>query len=210
MSAINYKDNFVENFEAILASSTGERSIYQKALAHIKSEFDNFQITDDARAKFITSLMAEMTIAFTTKAMDAAGDVATKALTLEKELEALELKNQGLRDRLELDKQNLQMQIELTKAQTEKTKAETKLAEEQQVAIKEQINDNRIIKAGMMTGDFMQNVSNGNLSVPSDMFEYLFNIIDEIIKRAGINIKKVKNFNLPKIKLAKWPQRGHF
>ena len=46
----------------------------------------------------------------------------------------------------------------------------------------------------------MQNVSNGNLSVPSDMFEYLFNIIDEIIKRAGINIKKVKNFNLPKIK----------
>ena len=200
MSAINYKDNFVENFEAILASSTGERSIYQKALVHIKSEFDNFQITDDARAKFITSLMAEMTIAFTTKAMDAAGDVATKALTLEKELEALELKNQGLRDRLELDKQNLQMQIELTKAQTEKTKAETKLAEEQQVAIKEQINDNRIIKAGMMTGDFMQNVSNGNLSVPSDMFEYLFNIIDEIIKRAGINIKKVKNFNLPKIK----------
>lgn len=200
MSAINYKDNFVENFEAILASSTGERSIYQKALAHIKSEFDNFQITDDARAKFITSLMAEMTIAFTTKAMDTAGDVATKALTLEKELEALELKNQGLRDRLELDKQNLQMQIELTKAQTEKTKAETKLAEEQQVAIKEQINDNRIIKAGMMTGDFMQNVSNGNLSVPSDMFEYLFNIIDEIIKRAGINIKKVKNFNLPKIK----------
>ena len=200
MSAINYKDNFVENFEAILASSTGERSIYQKALAHIKTEFDNFQITDDARAKFITSLMAEMTIAFTTKAMEAASDVATKALTLEKELEALELKNQGLRDRLELDKQNLQMQIELTKAQTEKTKAETKLAEEQQVAIKEQINDNRIIKAGMMTGDFMQNVSNGNLSVPSDMFEYLFNIIDEIIKRAGINIKKVKNFNLPKIK----------
>lgn len=200
MSAINYKDNFVENFEAILGSSTGERSIYQKALAHIKSEFDNFQITDDARAKFITSLMAEMTIAFTTKAMDAAGDVATKALTLEKELEALELKNQGLRDRLELDKQNLQMQIELTRAQTEKTKAETKLAEEQQLAIKEQINDNRIIKAGMMTGDFMQNVSNGNLSVPSDMFEYLFNIIDEIIKRAGINIKKVKNFNLPKIK----------
>lgn len=200
MSVINYKENFVENFEAILASSTGERSIYQKALAHIKSEFDNFQITDDARAKFITSLMAEMTIAFTTKAMDAAGDVATKALTLEKELEALELKNQGLRDRLELDKQNLQMQIELTKAQTEKTKAETKLAEEQQVAIKEQINDNRIIKAGMMTGDFMQNVSNGQLSVPSDMFEYLFNIIDEIIKRAGINIKKVKNFNLPKIK----------
>lgn len=200
MSAINYKDNFVENFEAILASSTGERSIYQKALAHIKSEFDNFQITDDARAKFITSLMAEMTIAFTTKAMDAAGDVATKALTLEKELEALELKNQGLKDRLELDKQNLQMQIELTKAQTEKTKAETKLAQEQQLAIKEQINDNRIIKAGMMTGDFMQNVSNGNLSVPSDMFEYLFNIIDEIIKRAGINIKKVKNFNLPKIK----------
>jgi hypothetical protein len=200
VSAINYKDNFVENFEAILASSTGERSIYQKALAHIKTEFDNFQITDDARAKFITSLMAEMTIAFTTKAMDAAGDVATKALTLEKELEALELKNQGLRDRLELDKQNLQMQIELTRAQTEKTKAETKLAEEQQVAIKEQINDNRIIKAGMMTGDFMQNVSNGNLSVPSDMFEYLFNIIDEIIKRAGINIKKVKNFNLPKIK----------
>ena len=200
MSVINYKDNFVENFEAILASSTGERSIYQKALTHIKTEFDNFQITDEARAKFITSLMAEMTIAFTTKAMDAAGDVATKALTLEKELEALELKNQGLRDRLELDKQNLQMQIELTRAQTEKTKAETKLAEEQQVAIKEQINDNRIIKAGMMTGDFMQNVSNGNLSVPSDMFEYLFNIIDEIIKRAGINIKKVKNFNLPKIK----------
>ncbi|QPH84835.1 hypothetical protein CVT06_06995 [Campylobacter concisus] len=200
MSAINYKDNFVENFEAILGSSTGERSIFQKTLAHIKTEFDNFQITDEARAKFITSLMAEMTIAFTTKAMDAAGDVATKALTLEKELEALELKNQGLRDRLELDKQNLQMQIELTKAQTEKTKAETKLAQEQQVAIKEQINDNRIIKAGMMTGDFMQNVSNGQLSVPSDMFEYLFNIIDEIIKRAGINIKKVKNFNLPKIK----------
>ena len=200
MSAINYKDNFVENFEAILASSTGERSIYQKALAHIKSEFDNFQITDDARAKFITSLMAEITIAFTTKAMDAASDVATKALTLEKDIEALELKNQGLRDRLELDKQNLQMQIELTKAQTEKTKAETKLAQEQQVAVNEQVKDNRIIKAGMMTGDFMQNVSNGQLSVPSDMYEFFFNIVHEIAKKGGIDIKKVSNFNLPKTK----------
>ena len=200
MSVINYKDNFVENFEAILASSTGERSIYQKALAHIKTEFDNFQITDDARAKFITSLMAEMTIAFTTKAMEAASDVATKALTLEKELEALELKNQGLRDRLELDKQNLQMQIELTKAQTEKTKAEAKLAQEQQVAVNEQVKDNRIIKAGMMTGDFMQNVSNGQLSVPSDMYEFFFNIVYEIAKKGGVDIKKVANFNLPKTK----------
>lgn len=200
MSVINYKENFVENFEAILASSTGERSIYQKALAHIKTEFDNFQITDDARAKFITSLMAEMTIAFTTKAMEAASDVATKALTLEKELEALELKNQGLRDRLELDKQNLQMQIELTKAQTEKTKAEAKLAEEQQAAVKEQVKDNRIIKAGMMTGDFMQNVSTGQLSVPSDMYEFFFNILYEIVKKGGIDIKKVANFNLPKTK----------
>ena len=200
MSAINYKDNFVENFEAILASSTGERSIYQKALAHIKTEFDNFQITDDARAKFITSLMAEMTIAFTTKAMEAASDVATKALTLEKELEALELKNQGLRDRLELDKQNLQMQIELTKAQTEKTKAEAKLAQEQQAAVNEQVKDNRIIKAGMMTGDFMQNVSNGQLSVPSDMYEFFFNIVYEIAKKGGVDIKKVANFNLPKTK----------
>ena len=200
MSVINYKENFVENFEAILASSTGERSIYQKALAHIKSEFDNFQITDDARAKFITSLMAEMTIAFTTKAMEAASDVATKALTLEKELEALELKNQGLRDRLELDKQNLQMQIELTKAQTEKTKAEAKLAQEQQAAVNEQVKDNRIIKAGMMTGDFMQNVSNGQLSVPSDMYEFFFSIVYEIAKKGGVDIKKVANFNLPKTK----------
>ena len=200
MSMINYKENFVENFETILASSTGERSIYQKALAHIKTEFDNFQITDDARAKFITSLMAEMTIAFTTKAMEAASDVATKALTLEKELEALELKNQGLRDRLELDKQNLQMQIELTKAQTEKTKAEAKLAQEQQAAVNEQVKDNRIIKAGMMTGDFMQNVSNGQLSVPSDMFEFFFNIVYEIVKKGGVDIKKVANFNLPKTK----------
>lgn len=200
MSVINYKENFVENFEAILASSTGERSIYQKALVHIKTEFDNFQITDDARAKFITSLMAEMTIAFTTKAMEAASDVATKALTLEKELEALELKNQGLRDRLELDKQNLQMQIELTKAQTEKTKAEAKLAQEQQAAVNEQVKDNRIIKAGMMTGDFMQNVSNGQLSVPSDMYEFFFNIVYEIAKKGGVDIKKVANFNLPKTK----------
>ena len=200
MSVINYKENFVENFEAILASSTGERSIYQKALAHIKTEFDNFQITDDARAKFITSLMAEMTIAFTTKAIEAASDVATKALTLEKELEALELKNQGLRDRLELDKQNLQMQIELTKAQTEKTKAEAKLAQEQQAAVNEQVKDNRIIKAGMMTGDFMQNVSNGQLSVPSDMYEFFFSIVYEIAKKGGVDIKKVANFNLPKTK----------
>ena len=200
MSVINYKENFVENFEVILASSTGERSIYQKALAHIKTEFDNFQITDDARAKFITSLMAEMTIAFTTKAMEAASDVATKALTLEKELEALELKNQGLRDRLELDKQNLQMQIELTKAQTEKTKAETKLAQEQQAAVNEQVKDNRIIKAGMMTGDFMQNVSNGQLSVPSDMYKFFFSIVYEIVKKGGIELEKVTNFNLPKTK----------
>ena len=200
MSGVNYKDNFVENFEAILGSSTGERSIYKKALEHIKTEFDNFQITDEARAKFITSLMAEITIAFTTRAMDAASDVATKALTLEKELEALDLKNRGLRDRLELDKQNLQKQIDLAAAQIEKTKAETELAKEQHAAVKEQVKDNRIIKAGMMTGDFMQNVSNGQLSVPSDMYEFFFNIVYEIAKKGGIDIKKVANFNLPKAK----------
>ena len=92
------------------------------------------------------------------------------------------------------------MQIELTKAQTEKTKAEAKLAQEQQAAVNEQVKDNRIIKAGMMTGDFMQNVSNGQLSVPSDMFEFFFNIVYEIVKKGGVDIKKVANFNLPKTK----------
>ena len=200
MSGVNYKENFVENFEAILGSSTGERSIYQKALEHIKTEFDNFQITDEARAKFITSLMAEITIAFTTRAMDAASDVATKALMLEKELEALELKNQGLRDRLELDKQNLQMQIDLTQAQIEKTKAETELAKEQHAAVKEQVKDNRIIKAGMMTGDFVQNVSNGQLTVPSDMYKFFFEIVYEIAKKGGVELTKPGSYNLPKTK----------
>lgn len=200
MSGVNYKENFVENFESILGSSTGERSIYKKALDHIKTEFDNFQITDEARAKFITSLMAEITIAFTTRAMDAASDVATKALTLEKELEALDLKNQGLRDRLELDKQNLQMQIDLTQAQIEKTKAETELAKEQHAAVKEQVKDNRIIKAGMMTGDFVQNVSNGQLTVPSDMYKFFFDIAYEIAKKGGIELTKPGNYNLPKTK----------
>ncbi len=200
MSGVNYKENFVENFEAILGSSTGERSIYNKALEHIKREFDNFQITDEARAKFITSLMAEITIAFTTRAMDAASDVATKALTLEKELEALDLKNKGLRDRLELDKQNLQMQIDLTQAQIEKTKAETELAKEQYAAVKEQVKDNRIIKAGMMTGDFVQNVSNGQLAVPSDMYKFFFEIVYEIAKKGGVELTKPGSYNLPKTK----------
>ena len=200
MSEVNYKEKFVENFETILGSSTGERSIYKKALEHIKTEFDNFQITDEARAKFITSLMAEITIAFTTRAMDAASDVATKALTLEKELEALELKNQGLRDRLTLDKQNLQMQIDLTQAQIEKTKAETELAKEQHAAVKEQVKDNRIIKAGMMTGDFVQNVSNGQLTVPSDMYKFFFEIVYEIAKKGGVELTKPGSYNLPKTK----------
>lgn len=200
MSGVNYKENFVENFEAILGSSTGERSIYNKALEHIKTEFNNFQITDEARAKFITSLMAEITIAFTTRAMDAASDVATKALTLEKELEALDLKNRGLRDRLELDKQNLQKQIDLAAAQIEKTKAETELAKEQHAAVKEQVKDNRIIKAGMMTGDFVQNVSNGQLTVPSDMYKFFFEIVYEIAKKGGVELTKPGNYNLPKTK----------
>ena len=51
-----------------------------------------------------------------------------------------------------------------------------------------------------MTGDFMQNVSNGQLSVPSDMYEFFFNIVYEIAKKGGVDIKKVANFNLPKTK----------
>ena len=62
------------------------------------------------------------------------------------------------------------------------------------------MKDNRIIKAGMMTGDFVQNVSNGQLAVPSDMYKFFFEIVYEIAKKGGVELTKPGSYNLPKTK----------
>ena len=52
----------------------------------------------------------------------------------------------------------------------------------------------------MMTGDFVQNVSNGQLAVPSDMYKFFFEIVYEIAKKGGVELTKPGSYNLPKTK----------
>lgn len=195
---MDFKDDYIQKFEEILQSSTGVNSVFKMAMDNLKDEFKHLNISDEARAKLSAQLLAEVSIAFTTRAMEAALDVSKSALTLQKEIEALELKNQMLKDKLPLEKEHLQEQIRLTKAQTDKILAETQLAKEQHQAVKEQVIDNRIIKATAIAGEFMQNISAGQLSPTAEMYEFFFDLVREILKRDNVALKKISNYTIPK------------
>ena len=204
---IKYDEKYIENFKKILVAATCVDSPFVKTTQYIDEQFDNYNIDDEVRARTISGLLADLSINFTQNAMQNAMELAQKELTfdqelrnqgLEKELEALELKNKYMKEKHPLEMDQLRAQNDLTAAQIEKIKAEQKLAEEQHKAIERQVKDNRIIKATSILGDFLQNLAQRDLIPPASMNEHFFNLLAAITKGDDITAKAIADYEIKK------------
>ena len=208
----NFKKAYLENFKEILRAATSPESPFAKTTQYIDEQFDKYNIGDDARARTISGLLADLSINFTQNAMQNALELAQKEMTFEQELRALQLRNQGLEKELDvlelknkymkekhpLEIKQLEAQNDLTAAQIEKIKAEQRLAEEQHKAIERQVKDNRIIKAASILGDFLQNLAQRDLIPPASMNEHFFNLLAAITKGDGITAKPITDYEIKK------------
>lgn len=208
----NFKKSYLDNFKEILRVATSPESPFEKTTQYINEQFDKYNIGDDARARTISGLLADLSINFTQNAMQNALELAQKEMTFEQELRALQLRNQGLEKELDalelknkymkekhpLEIKQLEAQNDLTAAQIEKIKAEQRLAEEQHKAIERQVKDNRIIKATSILGDFLQNLAQRDLIPPASMNEHFFNLLAAITKGDGITTKPITDYEIKK------------
>ena len=193
---VDFKESYIANFKSILQASTEVNSPFEKAINYLNEQYDKYNLNDETRAKNISNIMSAMAINFTTAAMQTSMDLAGRDLLFDKELEAAELRNQSMREKLPLEIESLKQQNALIKAQIEKTKADQELAKSQQAAIDRQVKDNRIIKSMSVLGEFLQNTLQGGLTVPASMNQYLFQMIGGLVKDDGLDLSAIKEFDI--------------
>lgn len=281
-------DKFMEKTKEILALSVNENSPYKESLKFLNEKLDDYAIPDTQKVQVLAQLLPNMTIAFTTTAMqtalalletaERAHNISIQTMhdiliydTKKKEVEAgvalkeaqirdineniqvrisqkanldkdLQIKNEQLSELQEqrpvklanLQKQGLALdaniegineqtegqkiqnatnaeqrpykleqlkkQVLLLTAQIEKVEKEAVLCENQKNAIRDQVFDNRLIKSLQVIGSFISEIQSNGLNVPEDMTKFLFTMISELVKKAGINMTMPKSYAMTKPK----------
>lgn len=194
----DFNKNYLLNFKSILEASIAQDSPYQKSVTYLNEQFDKYNLSDELRAKHMSALMAELTINFTNTAMQTAGDLTHRDMTLEEELRGLKLKNDLFEEKKKYEVEILKEQVNLTKAQKEKTDSEKALVDAQKKAIDEQVKDNRVIKAASVLGEFLQMISRNDLNPPASMNQTLFSLVLHLVKDEGITLPSITDYTIKK------------
>lgn len=163
-ATVDFRNSYDTNFASILALTISDNTPYQATLDFLSTKLDDLTIRDDQKAQITAQMLSQMTIAFTQAAMQTAISLTDKDIMSETTLD--NTKKQGII----LDKQ------------ATKLDADTELVAAQQVAIQQQVIDNRFIKAGSILGDYFGTVGAGGLKVDSTMNTALFNIMAELLE----------------------------
>lgn len=165
---LDFKEKYKECTKELLALSVGENTPYKAALDFFEEKFLEYKIPEEKRIQFYATMLPNITMAFTTSAMQIGLELAYKHMTFDTELDGLKKQNKALDENIkgieaqtkntqirnaELEEQRpfkliaAQKQNDLLDAQIQKLKDETALAKSQQQAIDRQVIDNRLIKA---------------------------------------------------------------
>ena len=198
-----FRQAYLEIFKSTLDATTSATTPYQKAVDYLNEQYDKFNITNEARLKNISSILANITVSFTAQAMAQAMELAYRELTFDEEMKGLkeqtknaQLKNEelerGMNDRLT----GLKKQNDLIDAQIQKLKDETELAKSQKQAIDKQVKDNRVIKATSTLGGFISENQVGRMIVPADMTRIFFDMIFGLVKEDLPDLTKPSKFEM--------------
>lgn len=204
---IRFRQTYLDIFKSTLDATTSATTPYQKVVDYLNEQYDKFNITNEARLKNISSILANITVSFTAQAMAQAMELAYRELTFDEEMKGLKeqtktarLKNEelekGMPDRLT----GLKKQNELIDAQIKKLSDETALAKSQKEAIDRQVKDNRVIKATSTLGGFISENQAGGMIVPADMTRTFFDMAFGLIKEDLPSLTKPTKFEMEKRK----------
>ena len=202
-----FRQAYLEIFKSTLDATTSATTPYQKVVDYLNEQYDKFNITNEARLKNISSILANITVSFTAQAMAQAMELAYRELTFDEEMKGLKeqtknarLKNEelerGMNDRLT----GLKKQNDLIDAQIQKLKDETELAKSQKQAIDKQVKDNRVIKATSTLGGFISENQAGGMIVPADMTKVFFDMLSGLVKEDLPGLGKPAKFDMEKRK----------
>lgn len=204
---MNFTDKYIANFGDMLTETTTANTPYQKTLEYLNEQYDKYNISNELRAKYISELLANLTMGYTAQAMAQAMELTYRELTFDEEMNGLKeqtksarLRNEelerGMNDRLA----GLKKQNELVDAQIKKLKDETELAKSQKEAIDRQVKDNRIIKATSTLGGFISENQAGGMIVPADMTKVFFDMLSGLVKEDLPGLGKPAKFDMEKRK----------
>lgn len=202
---IEFDIKYDESVKQLLKLSVGEFTPYKTMLELLEEKSREFKISDEKKFQMFAGLLSNITIAFTTTAMQLGVELTHKKLVFDTELDTLKEQQRGLKLKNdELDEQRphklagLIKQNELVDAQIQKLKDETALAKSQKDAIDRQVSDNRVIKATATLGDFISSNQNGGLNVPTEMTQMFFDMIHALVKDDIGSLAKPTNYTMTK------------
>lgn len=214
-----YTQKYKECLGEILAKSISPDLPYSQVMDFVKNQLELSTLSENAKVNIISQILPQMAIQFTSIAMNAAIEVATREQTSEVELENLKrqgevinaniagikeqtrgarIKNDTDEEQRPIKLENLKRQGELLAGQIAKLNKETTLSQTQQDAINAQVSDNRLIKAMGVLGDFIAGNQAGGMIVPPDMSRYFFDLIDATAKRSGAVGTKPSTYDMAK------------
>lgn len=155
---VEFKTKYNANFSDILALTIADGTPYKATIDFLAAQFNDYNISDEYKAKLQAQMMSNMTIGFTQSAMQT-------AITLtDKEVMADTNYDNAVKQGTILDKQSTKLD------------ADTALVTAQDNAITQQVIDNRKIKVFNGLLDSYGTNGAGGLSVSTDMWKYVFDL----------------------------------
>jgi len=160
--AVEFTTKYNTNFANILSLTIADGTPYKATIDFLSGQFDNYNISDEYKAQLQAQMMSNMTIGFTTNAMQT-------AITLtDKEVNA------------DVDYDNKTKQGTILEKQAAKLDADTDLVKAQKDAISQQVIDNRKIKVFDGLLDSYGTNGAGGLTVSTDMWKYVFDLAADL------------------------------
>ncbi|QCD44130.1 hypothetical protein [Campylobacter mucosalis] len=216
---ISFNESYQNRVKELLRISVDENTPFQETIKYLEDKFTEYLIPNDYRIKILSNILPQMTLQFTTIAMQVAMELTEKDLSFNITLEnlkkqglAMDANIEGIREQTrgqqikndEIDEQradklaNLKKQGQLLDAQIKKLGTEDKLALAQQKAIDEQVKDNRLIKSIGVVGGFISDNQAGGMIVPTDMTKYFFNLTHRLISKDVTGVVEPTNMTMTK------------
>jgi len=157
-NTVEFKPKYDANFSSILALTIADGTPYKATVDFLTAQFDNYNISDEYKAQLQAQMMSNMTVGFTTSAMQTAISLTDKEVMADANYD------------------NTIKQGDILDKQATKLTADTSLVGAQEAAITQQVVDNRKIKvfAGLL--DSYGTNGAGGLSVSTDMWKYVFDL----------------------------------
>ena len=180
-----FRQAYLEIFKSTLDATTSATTPYQKVVDYLNEQYDKFNITNEARLKNISSILANITVSFTAQAMAQAMELAYRELTFDEEMKGLKEQTKNAK---------------LKNEELERGMNETELAKSQKQAIDKQVKDNRVIKATSTLGGFISENQAGGMIVPADMTRTFFDMIFGLVKEDLPDLTKPSKFEMEKRK----------